>query len=60
MTTRPAGSTSCVKILSPIRQIAENAGHDGAVISGNLLREDGESDFNAATDVCETSSSRRD
>ena len=41
-------------ILSPIRQIAENAGHDGAVISGNLLREDDETmGFNAATDVYE-------
>jgi len=41
-------------ILSPIRQIAENAGHDGAVISGNLLREGDESmGFNAATDVYE-------
>ncbi len=41
-------------ILSPIRQIAENAGHDGAVISGNLLREDDETQgFNAATDTYE-------
>ncbi len=41
-------------IMSPIRQIAENAGHDGAVVSGNLLREDDESQgFNAATDTYE-------
>jgi chaperonin GroEL len=26
-------------IQAPIRQIAENAGHDGAVVAGNLLRE---------------------
>ena len=26
-------------ILAPVRQIAENAGHDGAVVAGNLLRE---------------------
>ena len=41
-------------ILAPIRQIAENAGHDGAVISGNLLRENDETQgFNAATDTYE-------
>ena len=41
-------------ILSPLRQIAENAGHDGAVVSGNLLREGNESQgFNAATDTYE-------
>ena len=41
-------------ILSPIRQIAQNAGHDGAVISGNLLREGNElMGFNAATDTYE-------
>ncbi|WP_305097326.1 chaperonin GroEL [Croceibacterium aestuarii] len=41
-------------IMSPIRQIAENAGHDGAVVSGNLLREDDETQgFNAATDTYE-------
>ena len=41
-------------ILSPLRQIAENAGHDGAVISGNLLREADETQgFNAATDTYE-------
>ncbi|MDP3677288.1 MAG: chaperonin GroEL, partial [Novosphingobium sp.] len=41
-------------ILTPLRQIAENAGHDGAVISGNLLREGDESQgFNAQTDVYE-------
>ena len=41
-------------IQAPIRQIAENAGHDGAVVSGNLLREDDEAQgFNAATDTYE-------
>ena len=41
-------------ILAPIRQIAENAGHDGAVVSGNLLREgDQTQGFNAATDTYE-------
>ncbi|MEO1221988.1 MAG: chaperonin GroEL [Pseudomonadota bacterium] len=41
-------------IMAPVRQIAENAGHDGAVVSGNLLREADETQgFNAATDVYE-------
>ncbi|MES2493982.1 MAG: chaperonin GroEL [Pseudomonadota bacterium] len=41
-------------ILTPLRQIAENAGHDGAVVSGNLLREGDENQgFNAATDTYE-------
>ena len=41
-------------ILSPVRQIASNAGHDGAVVSGNLLREADETQgFNAATDTYE-------
>ncbi|HKX79493.1 MAG TPA: chaperonin GroEL, partial [Novosphingobium sp.] len=41
-------------ILTPLRQIAQNAGHDGAVVSGNLLREGDESKgFNAATDTYE-------
>jgi chaperonin GroEL len=41
-------------IQSPIRQIAENAGHDGAVVAGNLLREgDQTQGFNAQTDVYE-------
>jgi len=41
-------------ILAPVRQIAENAGHDGAVVSGNLLREgDEKMGFNAATDTYE-------
>ena len=41
-------------IMSPVRQIAENAGHDGAVVSGNLLREGDENQgFNAATDTYE-------
>ena len=40
--------------MAPVRQIAENAGHDGAVVSGNLLREDDETQgFNAATDTYE-------
>ncbi|VVT05468.1 chaperonin GroEL [Erythrobacter sp. EC-HK427] len=41
-------------IMAPVRQIATNAGHDGAVVSGNLLREDDETQgFNAATDTYE-------
>ena len=41
-------------IQAPIRQIATNAGHDGAVVSGNLLRENDENQgFNAATDTYE-------
>ncbi|KUO50890.1 MAG: molecular chaperone GroEL [Sphingomonadales bacterium BRH_c42] len=41
-------------ITSPVRQIAANAGHDGAVVAGNLLREDDETQgFNAATDTYE-------
>src|SRR5687768_15840704 len=41
-------------IQSPIRQIAENAGHDGAVVAGNLLREADETQgFNAQTDTYE-------
>lgn len=41
-------------IMAPVRQIAQNAGFDGAVVSGNLLREDDETQgFNAATDVYE-------
>ncbi|MEY4270626.1 MAG: hypothetical protein RLZZ58_1842 [Pseudomonadota bacterium] len=41
-------------IEAPIRQIASNAGHDGAVVAGNLLRVGDETQgFNAATDVYE-------
>ncbi len=41
-------------IEAPIRQIAQNAGHDGAVVAGNLLRENDETrGFNASTDVYE-------
>jgi len=41
-------------ILAPVRQIAENAGHDGAVVSGKLLEsKDEKFGFNAATDVYE-------
>ena len=41
-------------IMAPVRQIAQNAGHDGAVVSGNLLREADETQgFNAATDTYE-------
>jgi chaperonin GroEL len=41
-------------ISSPIKQIAQNAGHDGAVVAGNLLRENDETmGFNAATDTYE-------
>ncbi|OZA18863.1 MAG: molecular chaperone GroEL, partial [Novosphingobium sp. 17-62-19] len=41
-------------IQAPLRQIASNAGHDGAVVAGNLLRENDENQgFNASTDVYE-------
>ncbi|HEX9955560.1 MAG TPA: TCP-1/cpn60 chaperonin family protein, partial [Allosphingosinicella sp.] len=41
-------------IIAPVRQIAENAGHDGAVISGKLLEsEDQTLGFNAQTEVYE-------
>jgi chaperonin GroEL len=41
-------------ITTPLKQIATNAGHDGAVVSGNLLREGDETQgFNAATDTYE-------
>jgi chaperonin GroEL len=41
-------------ITAPVKQIAQNAGHDGAVVSGNLLREGDETQgFNAATDTYE-------
>ena len=41
-------------IQTPLRQIAQNAGHDGAVVAGNLLRVNDETQgFNAATDVYE-------
>ncbi len=41
-------------LYGPVRQIAENAGHDGAVISGKLLDSKDENlGFNAQTDVYE-------
>ncbi len=41
-------------IEAPLRQIAANAGHDGAVVAGNLLREGNvDQGFNAATDTYE-------
>jgi chaperonin GroEL len=41
-------------ITAPIKQIAENAGYDGAVVVGNLLRENDENmGFNAATETYE-------
>jgi chaperonin GroEL len=41
-------------LYSPIRQIAQNAGHDGAVISGKLLEgNDPTMGFNAQTEVYE-------
>ena len=41
-------------IEAPLRQIATNAGVDGAVVAGNLLREGDETKgFNAATDTYE-------
>ena len=41
-------------ITAPLKQIAENAGHDGAVVAGKLLDQSDEGlGFNAATDVYE-------
>jgi chaperonin GroEL len=41
-------------LYSPVRQIAQNAGHDGAVISGKLLEgKDEAMGFNAQTEVYE-------
>ncbi|WP_159980748.1 MULTISPECIES: chaperonin GroEL [unclassified Novosphingobium] len=41
-------------ILAPVKQIAENAGSDGAVVAGKLLDQTDENiGFNAATDVYE-------
>ena len=41
-------------LYAPVRQIAQNAGHDGAVISGKLLEgNDPSMGFNAQTDVYE-------
>ena len=41
-------------IIAPVRQIAENAGFDGAVVSGKLIEQDDEQlGFNASTDVYE-------
>jgi len=41
-------------LQSPVRQIAENAGHDGAVVAGKLIDGNDESTgFNAQTDVYE-------
>lgn len=41
-------------LYAPVRQIAENAGHDGAVVSGRLLDgNDENTGFNAQTDVYE-------
>jgi chaperonin GroEL len=41
-------------LRAPVRQIAQNAGHDGAVVVGNLLREaDQTMGFNAQTDKYE-------
>ena len=41
-------------LQTPLRQIAQNAGYDGAVVAGNLLRENDESQgFNAQTEIYE-------
>ncbi|HZU63409.1 MAG TPA: chaperonin GroEL [Novosphingobium sp.] len=41
-------------VTAPIKQISENAGHDGAVVAGKLLDQADEAlGFNAATDVYE-------
>ena len=49
-------------LISPVRQIAQNAGHDGAVISGKLLEGKDEAiGFNAQTEsLREPRQSRRD
>jgi len=42
------------ELQSPLRQIAENAGHDGAVVAGKLMDQDSRTfGFNAQTDVYE-------
>ena len=53
--TRPAELISSVRSLSaPLRQIAENAGHDGAVVAGKLVDgNDQNMGFNAQTEVYE-------
>ena len=55
MTTRRAASISSARRSNaPLRQIAQNAGHDGAVVSGKLLDGgDVNMGFNAATDTYE-------
>ncbi|MDJ0641778.1 MAG: chaperonin GroEL [Erythrobacter sp.] len=41
-------------LQAPVRQIAENAGHDGAVVAGKLIDGNDEAlGFNAATDIYE-------
>ncbi|MFC4256949.1 chaperonin GroEL [Altererythrobacter xixiisoli] len=41
-------------LQAPVRQIAENAGHDGAVVAGKLIEgNDEQQGFNASTDVYE-------
>ncbi|MEA3004116.1 MAG: chaperonin GroEL, partial [Sphingomonadales bacterium] len=41
-------------LQSPLRQIAENAGHDGAVVAGKLMDQDNRSfGFNAQTEIYE-------
>ncbi|GGB68906.1 chaperonin GroEL [Blastomonas aquatica] len=41
-------------LYAPVRQIAQNAGHDGAIVSGKLLDGNDETlGFNASTDVYE-------
>ena len=40
-------------LSEPLRQIAENAGQEGAVVLGNVLEGDGDFGFNAQTDTYE-------
>jgi len=41
-------------LQSPVRQIAQNAGHDGAVVAGKLMEQENENwGFNAQTEVYE-------
>ena len=53
-TRRAASISSARRSYSPVRQIAQNAGHDGAVVSGKLLEGKDEAiGFNAQTEVYE-------
>ena len=55
MKSRRAASTSSAgRLQAPLRQIAENAGHDGGVVAGRLLDGNDENmGFNAQTEEYE-------